>query len=1057
MILKLKQVLHYFAAFFIKNEKGYVASFRFSLWTFAFESLVTLYTFYLISSKVRFRGVISLENSLVVAIILFFLLRVFALHFFLGGILRLLEEVFSVRRRKVLYGMVLLYAYLFIAIKYPQNFDEFSGVSWLLKQARLFDFIWILYLPAAGVLVTLWVSLIRNAPKSGLRWSAAFASSFILALFLWRVQELHPKWEDPQGPTNISSKVEIQGERDKKPNIIFITVDSMRGDTPLEEFPEASSELKTYLGKSWRFDRVVSPLAQTHGALTSLFTAQNPTDHGVRTNLAQKGLQSDSLLAGSPLSELKKSGYEVRFIQDVEEYANFNAGNVIDHLQAPDYSVANVIISTFFKNRVIFGLFNNPVGYFFLPELKNNTSFFYSYDLPRYTTEVLKELQRIPESKAPVFLFVHTCSLHWPGVLPHPYYLQEGFPKDSSTPFSYTSKFRGLSYQRLSPKAWRDQAEFNAKIYRSALKMTVEDFLNPVFQKIQALGLDKNSVVVLLSDHGEDFWNKSARFPKEKYVQHGSSLIFGASSELSFLRMHFPDLAEKKINETVGTIDILPTVADYVGSPVVATEGKSLLSKEDGGLHGERLYYTETGLWPLAMFRGQFVTTPATSLGPLFKLNPERMALFIDPKFLPGIIQQKQRAIYFKSYRLTLYPTDYGYQEFLCDREKDFDCQHNLISEKPEVLAKMRISLQAYVDKDVENGLLKVGACSPFAKKSPIAAEFNNIAEYQWQYYFQALECLRSHNDYVYAVNVFNRLLDNEETSTGLKSRIGKTLLNLCALAGAFNDGNLPSFIRHKVEVEIEESDRISFPYTTRACLLTLGRPALAKKLEEKFQLKTADMSPEQLIGLDDEEPEEGSKKEFRGLLKQYALASAQGKAEISERLQDHPKAEYYEKELEIATIYEKAGGDAVLLQSGLDVYFAVERNYQLADYLEKYYFVSAKLRFQKDRNDGLFHILQQLSGNTPFPLSYFNYMLFKIDELTQGDGLSAASSLRFRAWQNETIQGGSFNLRKLETSLALVKGRNYFCREQNSRICLEVKNIVTKTGAEKVVKDMNL
>lgn len=1051
MLLKLKQIFHYFAAFFIRNEQGYVPSFCFAVATFAFESLITLYTFYLISSKVRFRGVISLENSLVVLIILAFLFRVFILHFVLGMVLRVYEEIFSVRYQKMFYGFVLFYAYLFIAIKYPQNFDEFASVSALLKWARLFDHTWVMYLPAAGLFVTLWISLLKNSNRNFLRRAAAVASSVFLGLFFWRVQELHPSWQDSSAPLPAQSVV----SGDKKPNIIFITVDSMRGDTPLEDFQEAASELKSYLGKSWKFDRVVSPLAQTHGALTSLFTAQNPTSHGVRTNLSQKGLQSDSLLVNSPLAHLKQAGYEIRFIQDVEEYANFNAGKVIDHLQAPDYSVANVIISTFFKNRVIFGLFNNPLGYLLLPEMKNNTSFFYSYDLPRYTTEVLKELHRVPESKAPVFLFVHTCSLHWPGILPHPYYPQKDFPKDSSTPFSYTSKFRGLSYQKLSPKAWREQAEFNAKIYRSALQMTVKDFLNPVFQKIQALGLDKNSVIVLLSDHGEDFWNKSARFPKEKYVQHGSSLIFGASSELSFLRIGFPDLAEKKIPETVGTIDILPTVAEYVNLPVASAEGKSLLQTENRGAD-ERFYYTETGLWPLSMFRGQFVTTPATSLGPLFKLNPERMALFIDPKFLPGIIQQKQRAVYYKSFRLTLYPTDYGYQEFLCERDRDFDCQKNLHLEKTEIAAKMRTAMQKHVDKDVESGSLKVGACSPFSKNGMQSQDFSNIPEYQWQYYFQALECLRSHNDYSFAVAVFSQLLDSEETSPGLKSRIGKAMLNLCAQAGAFNDSNLPKFIRYKIDVEIEENDRISYPYTTRACLLTLGKTTLAKKMEEKFELKTADMSSEQLLALDEEEPDEGSKKEFRSLLKQYAFASAQGKEEISLRLQEHPKAEYYEKELEIARIYEKAAGDPDQLQRGLDEYFLVERNYQLADYLEKYYFVSAKIHLQKGREEALFHFLQQLSGNTPFPLSYFNYVLFKVDEFTQGDGLPLASSVRFRNWQNETKPGSSFNLRKLETSLALIKGRQHLCRQQNSRMCIEVKNIVTKLGAENVVKEMN-
>ena len=1053
MEVRFKQIFRYFVAFFIKDEKAYQASFRFSVLSFAFETLITFYTFYLISSKVRFRGVISFDNTLVVLVILFFFFRVFILHVLLGMILRLAEVTFAVRRQKLFYGLVLIYAYLFLAVKYPQNYDEFSLISSGLKWARLFEHPEIIFLPAVGLLGFLWFSFLRGQTKTRFRWLAAAVSSLGLGYFLFGLQELHPSWKEPQTSRAVQAETQLK----EKPNIIFITIDSMRGDVPLEELPELSADFKQYLGASLRFDRVISPLAQTHGALASIFTGNNPTTTGVRTNLSPTGLQSDRLLAGSLLEQLKEQGYELRFIQDTEEYANFNEGNILDHVQAPNFSVANVVISTFFKNRVVYGLFNNPLGYLFLPELKNNTSFFYSYDLPRYTTEVLKELQLVQEKKKPVFLFVHTCSLHWPAILPYPYYPQGDYPAETQAPFSYTSKFRGLSYQKLSQRAWKEQADFNAKIYRSAIKMTTTEFLNPVFTQIRQLGLDKNSIVVLLSDHGEDLWDKNTRYPKEKFVQHGSSLIFGASSELAFLRMHLPGAEPQRFSETVGVIDILPTVMDFAGISEKEAEGRSLKKQIQLGKKEERFYYTETGLWPLSMFWGQFVTTPAASLGPLFRLNAENMALYVDPKFLPGIIQQKQRAVYYNSYRLTLYPTNYGYQEFLCDRKEDFNCEKNLLLTKPEITAKMRVFMQEHVEKDIQSGLLKIGVCSPLVTDYKEPTEMENIGEFQWQYYFQALECLRSSNDYSYATAVFEKLLASEETTRSLKTKIKRTLLELCGQAGAFNVSNLPSYIQQKITVEIEEQDSISFPYATRECLLTLGKTDIAKKMEDKFQLKVADLTSNQSETYDEEEPDDGSRKEFKILLKKYVTANASEKAGIYQHLQDHPKADYYSSELDIARIYENAEGDAEKLQSSLDEYFAPELNYQLVDYLEKYYFASSKNAFHKNSDEGLLHILRQLPGDVPFPLSYFNYMLFKIDEVTKADGLPDASNLRFKVWNPEPLKNGVFNLRRLEVSLALVKGREYLCKKMETKMCFEAKNIVTKAGAQKFIEDFHL
>lgn len=1045
MTQKIKQHLRNLYAFFIKNDQGFQSSLKFSFWTFAFEMLWTCYALYLISTKVRFRGVFSYENSIVLLITIYFFARVFLTHISLGFILRVLEEVFAVRWKKTFYALTVIYAYLFIATKYPQNFDEFGTISIALKNIRLFDYTWILYVPALAALSLLVVSFVKFQKRTPLKVGLGLLLIAAISFFVFESQQLYPAL---QAPTPVS----VTPKNSKKPNIIFVTVDSLRGDVPLEELPDVGPDLKNYLSQSIRFKKVISPLAQTHGAMASLFTAKNPPVTGVRTNLSHKAIDTDQLLDGSLMEQIKKAGYKLRFIHDAEEYSKFRPGKVLDQVKAPSFTVANVVISTFFKNRLVFGLFNNSLGYLFLPEIKNNTSFFYSFDLPKFTAEVMTELNEARQEEDPFFLFIHTCALHWPAVLPYPYYPQDSFPKHTETPFAYTGKFRLPNVYKMSAKAWNEQSVFNAKIYNSAVQMTVKDFLNPVFNHIRQLGLDQDSIIVLLSDHGEDYWDPKARLPYVKFVQHGSSLIFGAKSEESFLRIAVPGEKTVYADETVGVVDILPTVMDYAQIPAEKFEGHSLRSDLHNEKNEDRIYYSETGLWPFKVFRDQFIATPPNSLGPLFRFNTDKQALYVDPQFLPGIVQQKQRAAYYKDYRLTMYPTNYGYREFLCDRQADPNCEKNVMSEHPALAKKLHDYLRSYVDLDIKNGLLKPGACSPFLKGSP-SAELKNIKEYQWQYYYQALECLRSNNDYAYASEILDHLWADAEVAVQLKSQIEKTFIDLCKDAAAFKAPNLPRYLKQTLTPALLEAEVVPHLNKIRDCLRVLGETDLAKKLEAKFGI-------EKLKNLTDDgeaEPESGTGMEFRALLRRYSETNAPSeKRDLYQKMSDHPMADFFVHDLAIAKIYENAKGDTSVIQRGLDQYFSAEINYNLADYLERYYFVTTRNMLAKDPEQGLFRILQQIVSDKPLPISYFNFVLYRIDQVTGPDDLPKVSGIRFEYWQESPLKKGVRNLRQIENSVAALKVKKYLCGRK-SPYCNQVRALVESSQAQEVYQQSYL
>ncbi|RYZ85079.1 MAG: hypothetical protein EOP04_16730, partial [Proteobacteria bacterium] len=112
--------------FILLQKDGLVQpAFKFAFWTFIVELALSIFVFSSIAGSVRFDGFINQSNALAMLVILYFFLRVGFIHFALGIILRIVEWAFDIKQKGALYILVLIYAYLYLAILYPQNFDEF--------------------------------------------------------------------------------------------------------------------------------------------------------------------------------------------------------------------------------------------------------------------------------------------------------------------------------------------------------------------------------------------------------------------------------------------------------------------------------------------------------------------------------------------------------------------------------------------------------------------------------------------------------------------------------------------------------------------------------------------------------------------------------------------------------------------------------------------------------------------------------------------------------------------------------------------------------------------
>ena len=116
--------------------------------------------------------------------------------------------------------------------------------------------------------------------------------------------------------------------------------------------------------------------------------------------------------------------------------------------------------------------------------------------------------------------------------------------------------------------------------YDAAVK-AADTNLGHLMKGLAKRGLDKNLLLVVLSDHGESFGDHEVK-------DHGSSL-YQSQIHIPLLFWAGMDLPSSLIDEPVGLADVAPTILSMVGTDVPETmQGKSLLPLMTGiasGLH----------------------------------------------------------------------------------------------------------------------------------------------------------------------------------------------------------------------------------------------------------------------------------------------------------------------------------------------------------------------------------------------------------------------------------------------------------------------------------------
>lgn len=163
----------------------------------------------------------------------------------------------------------------------------------------------------------------------------------------------------------------------------------------------------------------------------------------------------------------------------------------------------------------------------------------------------------------PFFMFVHYYDNHWDYLPPEPY--------DKLYDGDYQGAIDGTDVAReplFSNPPGEDDVEHIIALYDGEVKQTDND-LGEMLSFLEKRGLMANSIVVVMGDHGEQFY------------EHGHTSHHGTYDEL----IHVPlaisvptiEVKEHVIGSLVSQVDILPTILDFLQIPLPEDcQGESL-------------------------------------------------------------------------------------------------------------------------------------------------------------------------------------------------------------------------------------------------------------------------------------------------------------------------------------------------------------------------------------------------------------------------------------------------------------------------------------------------
>jgi arylsulfatase A-like enzyme len=431
-----------------------------------------------------------------------------------------------------------------------------------------------------------------------------------------------------------------------------------------------------------------------------------PITHGIRDNLPEpKRLVPRHALLSQVLG---KQGYVSAFVTDDSRFSYMVPEIGFPRLVQPEVGLQNFAVSVNEpRYRVFHALLHNPIGFGLVPVAAYNQAFGKSYRPQLFTQRALQELSELSREER-FFMAVHSCVLHAPGDRNWPWYSmfgQAGYSRGNRFRYSQsgTDVLEGSVQEGLERDA--SLAEQDVRIYDSGIDMA-DEMVGGLMSELERSGLLDNTIVVLLSDHGEEMWEPDLpyRWFGPNHGFHG----YGDGHNRVLLSIRFPDGAYRgqRVDAPVRLIDLAPTLAELMGLEWPnAFDGRSMVPLMQGGQEPEpRPVYIETGLSEPRYWVPDHVRYPFKKISERYTVSKETGQVHIRPEFQPHLVAAKDRVMQVGDWKLIWFATTGDGQVGLYHRPTDLMNRRDLSAQYPNKTAELGLMMEPYLLAD---GVLK--------------------------------------------------------------------------------------------------------------------------------------------------------------------------------------------------------------------------------------------------------------------------------------------------------------------------------------------------------------
>lgn len=496
------------------------------------------------------------------------------------------------------------------------------------------------------------------------------------------------------------------------PNVLLIGADTLRADRLTGATPyrrELTPALDRLARRGSHFTSCYVPCARTAPSLASMLTGTWPHTHRVRDTFLTP---EQTRLPIPTLAEIfRQAGYQTAAVGDWAASDVRKLSFNFEHMDLPpdQWNIKYLLRQGPKDIRLFLSLFTqNRFGKTFLPEI------YYLGGLPlaeEVGRDTRRMIGRLATQDRPFFLMSFMAITHPPFASKYPYYTlfaDRHYRGESKFAMAKLRDPFEIIRRQGEPKTEFDLDQI-INLYDGCVK-NFDDEVARILQYLNDSGLGNDTIVVIFSDHGFEF------FEHETWGQ-GNSAIGDFSARIPLLIVDPRTPKPRIIPEVVRTVDIAPTLLDLAGLPIRPyMEGVSLTPL----MRGERLAtelpaFYETGVW-LTDLPG----TPAKhlrypDLPDLLEVPDKQLGMIsLKSQYLAITTAAKDRMVRVGDWKLTYQPLIDGPIYQLFNIREDAECRRNVIDQHPEIAKELKTLLLQWMKGDRETcDWPRTGACSP--------------------------------------------------------------------------------------------------------------------------------------------------------------------------------------------------------------------------------------------------------------------------------------------------------------------------------------------------------